>query len=254
MNKLDIAKYFRYKRQDRFTWVKDFDKALSKTAVEIPARAGSSRFKDKNVHEVCGLPLLAYTILLAKQLRNVDRVIVNTDSPRYAALARDFGAEAPFLRPDEFADSKCPPTFATYYLKRYLMDEGYPLKKLVTLLPTSPFRNRRVIEAIIDKLDYVPYVCSGVYTDTDLRHTILREPGDGLFAPHPLPDVDGFSFFKTMGMISGFNFLPGKGKKTYVHVINSPIEMIDIDNSDDFRAMETIVENRQYDFGCSICQ
>ena len=254
MTKLEIArKYFNYKRQDRVTWVKSIKGALNKTVVEIPARSGSTRIKDKNICEVCGKPLIAYSILFAKQLKGVDRVIVNTDSPKYASIARQYGAEVPFLRPPELSTNTISCSMATFFLKRFLMDENYPLKKLVTMFPTSPFRNKEVVESIMDRLDFFPFVCSGFYTDT-VVDSLLVKNGDGLVHPSKVQLDDGESrtFFKQTGMVSGFNIIPSKGTKRFVHVINSPIELIDIDREKDLTDMQTIIENNAYDFGCQI--
>jgi len=254
MTKLEIAqKYFNYKRQDRVTWVNSFEGALNKTVVEIPARSGSTRIKDKNIREVCGKPLLAYTILLAKQLKGVDRVIVNTDSLEYAAIAKEYGAEVPFLRPPELSTNTVSSAMATFYLKRHLMDEAYPLKKIVTMFPTSPFRNKRTIEHLIEKLDIFPFVCGGFYTDTGIDSILVRN-GDGNVYPPKLRlgEDEPRTFFKRTGMMSGFNIIPGKGNKNYVHVINSPIELIDIDREEDLVDMQAIIENHAYDFGCTV--
>lgn len=254
MTKLEIArKYFNYKRQDRVTWVNSFKGSLNRTVVEIPARSGSTRIKDKNIREVCGKPLLAYTILFARQLRGVDRVIVNTDSPVYAEIAKEYGAEAPFLRPPELSTTTVKYSLATFFLKRFLMDEGYPLKKIVTMFPTSPFRNKAVVESIMDKLDIFPFVHSGFYTDTPVD-SLLVENGDGRIHPPKvtLGAGEARTFFKRTGMISGFNIIPGKGASSFVHVIDSPIELIDIDREEDLIDMQTIIENNAYDFGCRI--
>jgi len=74
----------------------------------IPARAGSTRIKNKNINRLAGHPLLAYTIEAAKQSGVFSAVIVSTDSPVYANIARYYGAEVPFLRPSELAGSLSP--------------------------------------------------------------------------------------------------------------------------------------------------
>ena len=254
MNKLAIVrKYFNYKRQDRVNWAYNFKGALNRTVVEIPARSGSTRIKDKNIHEVCGLPLMAYTIRFALKLKGVDRVIVNTDSPRYAAIAREHGAEVPFLRPPEMSGSSANSSLATFFLKRFLMDEDYPLKKIVTLFPTSPFRNKQVVESIMDKLNQFQFTSCGFFPDTTMD-ALLKENREGRL--HSIdnyePEQHPMSFFKTTGMLSGFNIVPSMSKKRFVHIINSPVELIDIDDEEDLKSMRVILENNAYDFGCRI--
>ena len=67
----------------------------------IPARSGSKGLKDKNIKELCGKPLLAYSIEAAKLSGCFDTVMVSTDSEKYAEIARQWGAEVPFLRSAE---------------------------------------------------------------------------------------------------------------------------------------------------------
>jgi CMP-N,N'-diacetyllegionaminic acid synthase len=74
----------------------------------IPARGGSERIPGKNVRELAGHPLIAYSIATAHQCDAFDRVIVSTDSEEIAAVATAYGAEAPALRPPEMASSTSP--------------------------------------------------------------------------------------------------------------------------------------------------
>ena len=69
----------------------------------IPARSGSKSVIDKNIRMMGGKPMLAHSIGHALQSKYINRVIVSTDSERYAAIAREYGAEIPFLRPAEYA-------------------------------------------------------------------------------------------------------------------------------------------------------
>lgn len=70
----------------------------------IPARGGSKRIARKNIREFCGKPIIAWSIEAALESKCFDRVIVSTDDPEIADVARRFGAEVPFLRPAELAD------------------------------------------------------------------------------------------------------------------------------------------------------
>lgn len=70
----------------------------------IPARGGSKRIPRKNIRDFCGKPMLAWTIEVAASSGCFDEIIVSTDDPEIAAVARDWGAETPFIRPAELAD------------------------------------------------------------------------------------------------------------------------------------------------------
>ena len=76
---------------------------MSKVIALIPARSGSKGVKDKNIRNLGGYPLLAWSILACKKCGLIDKVIVSTDSKKYASLAQKFGAEVPFLRPPEIS-------------------------------------------------------------------------------------------------------------------------------------------------------
>ena len=106
----------------------------------IPARAGSKRVPDKNIHLLAGHPLIAYTISAAKQSEVFNDVIVSTDSAYYGDIARHYGAEVPFLRPAEFAGDLSPDIeWVEDSLKR-MKDEGRSYDCFSILRPTSPFR------------------------------------------------------------------------------------------------------------------
>ena len=79
-------------------------RAESKNIVAIiPARSGSKGIKNKNIRLLAGKPLIAYSIEHALKANSIDRVIVSTDCLEYAKIAREDGAEVPFLRPAEIS-------------------------------------------------------------------------------------------------------------------------------------------------------
>jgi len=116
----------------------------------IPARAGSTRIKNKNIRNFLGKPLIAYTIEMALDCEFVDRVIVDTDSPKIARIAKKYGAEVPFLRPKKFATAKAQVIDSILnVLNRLKKDEGYNPDYLLLLQPTSPLREKKDIEDCI---------------------------------------------------------------------------------------------------------
>mgnify|MGYP000846022064 FL=1 len=72
----------------------------------IPARGGSKGIPRKNIKSFAGFPLIAYSILAALRAESVTRVIVSTDDDEIACVARDWGADVPFMRPAELAQDK----------------------------------------------------------------------------------------------------------------------------------------------------
>ena len=107
----------------------------------IPARGGSERVPNKNLKNFCGKPLIAWSILVAKKSKYLDRVIVSTDNLTIAKIAKKYGAETPFMRPIEFATSTIgiEPTLKHTY-EWLLKKEGYKADAIALLLPTSPLR------------------------------------------------------------------------------------------------------------------
>lgn len=106
----------------------------------ITARSGSKRIRDKNIRELSGKPLIVYTIEAALKCRYIDRVMVSTDSDLYAGIARENGAEVPFLRGDKNAGD----TAESIDVLLEVLDEyekhGQYYQTVVLLQPTSPLR------------------------------------------------------------------------------------------------------------------
>lgn len=111
----------------------------------IPARSGSQRVRDKNIRPLAGHPLLAYTISAALDSGVFDAVVVSTDSPRYADIARYYGAEVPFLRPPEIAGEFSPDVQWVAHALSQLRGEGRSYDCFSILRPTSPFRHDETI-------------------------------------------------------------------------------------------------------------
>ena len=106
----------------------------------IPARSGSKRVEDKNIRLLDGYPLVAYTIAAALQSGIFSAIVVSTDSERYAAISRKYGAEVPFLRPVEMADDHSPDIEWIEHTFMRLKEMGREYDCFSILRPTSPFR------------------------------------------------------------------------------------------------------------------
>ncbi|MFZ5904353.1 MAG: cytidylyltransferase domain-containing protein [Chloroflexota bacterium] len=119
----------------------------------IPARGGSKGIPRKNIRNFAGYPLIAWSIAAAKQSASVTRVLVSTDDEEIAAVARQFGAETPFLRPAEFAQDNTTdlPVFV-HALKWLDEHEGYKPEVVMQLRPTSPIRPRGLVDKAVQVL------------------------------------------------------------------------------------------------------
>ena len=140
------------------------------TIALIPARGGSKRIPRKNIKEFCGQPIIAYSIQAAEQSGCFDRIIVSTDDEEIASVAERFGAETPFIRPEELSDD-----YATtldvikHAIEELKLDED---GQLCCIYATAPFTTARDLQQANktlsdEKLDYV-------FSATEYRFPIQR--------------------------------------------------------------------------------
>jgi CMP-N,N'-diacetyllegionaminic acid synthase len=117
-----------------------------KTVAFIPARSGSKRLPHKNIRQLSGHPLLAYSIRSAIDSGVFDAVICATDDERYADIARHYGAEVPMLRPTDISEDKSPDIDWVEWMLKALKIQGRRFDAFSILRPTSPFRKTGTIQ------------------------------------------------------------------------------------------------------------
>lgn len=118
----------------------------------IPARWGSKRLPGKNLRELNGHPLIAFTIDAAKKSKYIDRIIVSTDNREIAEVANKYGAETPFIRPAEFAKDSSLTTEVVKHAIDWLFENERKEYNIICILqPTSPLRSSRHIDESIEK-------------------------------------------------------------------------------------------------------
>lgn len=123
-----------------------------KTVAIIPARGGSKGIPQKNIVDLAGKPLIAYSILAASKARCIDEVFVSTDDKQIAEVAISFGASVPGLRPKIFAtDDAAIGGALSYSYKEFGIDTK--TTNIVQLYPTSPFRTAAFIDEMITLLN-----------------------------------------------------------------------------------------------------
>lgn len=123
----------------------------------VPARGGSERVPGKNVRPLAGHPLLAYAIAAAGESGCFERVIVSTDREETAEIAREYGAEVPFLRPPELATSTSPDIEWIEHALGMII----PRPELLAIVrPTSPFRTGETIRRAMRQLLDAPHADS----------------------------------------------------------------------------------------------
>ena len=118
----------------------------------IPARGGSKGLPRKNLLEICGKPLISWTIAQASRSKYTDRVFVSTDSREIADVAEKSGVAVPFLRPDEFARDSSPTWEAVIHSLDAFEARGERYDYVAILEPTSPLRKVGDIDSGIARL------------------------------------------------------------------------------------------------------
>lgn len=119
----------------------------------IPARAGSKGIPGKNIRLLCGRPLIAWSIESALRSTSIDRVVVSTDSHEIATIALSYGADVPFIRPDELSGDKATTESAMLHCISWLGEhEGYSPDYTTLLQPTSPIRSIDSIDNAFSRL------------------------------------------------------------------------------------------------------
>lgn len=152
----------------------------------IPAKGGSVRVVRKNLRLLGGKPLLQWTVDAALRSTCLDRVVVSTEDPEVAAVARKCGAEVPFVRPQHLASDPYGVADVCLHALDELESKGDRFDHLVVLLPTSPFRTSRHISEALShcrrlRADFLMSV-------TRLDHSLLSAHvlhGDFMQPMHP---------------------------------------------------------------------
>jgi len=160
----------------------------------IPARSGSESIHNKNIRAFHGKPLIAWTIECALA-SNLDRVIVSTNNNEIKEIAEKYGAEVPFIRPDNLSDSFSAIEPVLKHTYEYLTElEEYKADIIVMLLPTSPFRQVKDVNIAIQMYidNEVTSVVSVIKAEANVNpHWMLVENGSDiqLFNGKPLTSI-----------------------------------------------------------------
>ena len=119
----------------------------------IPARGGSKGLKNKNIKNFDGKPLIAWTILLAKKVKKIDRVIVSTESEKIANISKKYGAEVPFLRPKKLSLDYSPEWKVWKHAVNFLKKQNEKPTGIIILHATSPLRSIKDIKKFFNYVE-----------------------------------------------------------------------------------------------------
>jgi len=118
----------------------------------IPARGGSKRIPRKNIRDFCGKPIIAYSIETALAAGLFDHVIVSTDDDEIASVAREFGAETPFVRPAEIADEHTGTNLVVKHAIEWYQEQAKTISLVCCIYATAPFLQLEYLKEGHDKL------------------------------------------------------------------------------------------------------
>jgi len=220
----------------------------------ICARGGSQGLPGKNIRLLHGRPLIAHSIAQALANPRIHGVYVSTDDEEIAAVAREYGAEVPFLRPAELATAQAPKLPVIRHLVETLEKEGVAISTIIDLDPTSPLRTQTDIDACLDLLDagtdcvitgYVaeknPYF-NMVELDSQGSARLSKPPASPLAGRQAAPAV----YAMNASIYVWHRATLDKGLwegRTRLHVM--PRERsIDVDSAIDFRLIELLMAER----------
>lgn len=218
----------------------------------IPARGGSKGVPRKNIRLLGGKPLIAWTIEIAHQAGNLDRIIVSTEDEEIAEIAVRHGAEVPFLRPGNLAkDDSIVGQACNYTLKRLKEEESYIPGGWAVLYPTHPFRRVEIVRLLVEKI-IAGHRHVNTFTSVQARpysflhqtekNTLIRVRDNGL-------DPTGNTYLFPSGYFIGTNSWPAfMQRPQYIHCLDDPVEKVDIDYLHDFFFAEEILKNKLFPF------
>ncbi|OUR60371.1 pseudaminic acid cytidylyltransferase [Colwellia sp. 39_35_sub15_T18] len=123
----------------------------------IPARGGSKRVLKKNIRDFCGKPIIAYSIEAALASGLFDRVIVSTDDDEIASVAKEYGAEIPFMRPKELADDYTGTNDVVVHAIKALEQTGQSINYVCCIYATAPFLQPCYLKQSLKQLKVTTY-------------------------------------------------------------------------------------------------
>lgn len=212
----------------------------------IPARGGSKGIPRKNIQELGGKPLIAWTIEAALKSDSIRRVIVSTDDEEIAEVAKQYGAEVPALRPSKLAEDDTP----SIEVIHHALENWTDCDALILLQPTSPFRNDQHIEEAIElfKKNTDCYIVSVHENDQPLEWMFYQDQNNLL---HPIIEnqVHRRQLAEILYILNGAIYIGKREifrdveKKSKIPYILEQKYALDIDTIIDLKYAQFILDN-----------
>lgn len=218
----------------------------------IPARGGSKGLLRKNIKNICGKPLISWTIETTKKSRLLDHVIVSTEDHEIANVAIEYGADVPFLRPAELSLDSTPAIEPVLHAISHFPE----FDSVLLLQPTSPLRNADDIDGIINMASLRNATSAVSFCDAPVHpYWVYKTEGNKLipFCEHErvpcrqdLPTalaVNGALYFSTVkNLTHNRSFI----SKETIPFIMPKSRSLDIDDEIDFVLAEELLRNAKF--------
>lgn len=228
-------------------------KQLTDTLFVITARGGSKGLPGKNIKPLCGKPLIAYSIDIARAFTDDENICVSTDSEEIKRVVEEYGLKVPFLRPEYLATDTATSNDVLVHAVNFFKNQGRMYRRLCLLQPTSPLRTVEDVQGALDLYrDDIDMVTGMVKSHAP---SILNEEDENgfmvsVFNKEGLGRQYVREMYETNGAVYVMNVksLLEKGMKGFsrkVKYVMSKEHSVDIDDIVDFMLVETIMKNRK---------
>jgi CMP-N,N'-diacetyllegionaminic acid synthase len=224
----------------------------------IPARGGSKSIPDKNIKPLGGKPLIVWSIEVAKRTKEIDRIIVSTDSEKISKIAREHGVEV-YIRPSNLATDEALVIDALRDLIGTLREEGEKAEIMILLEPTCPLRSVEDITKCIHLLVNNGYDSVATFKEAELnphRAWKITSGKPEVFIPGAIPWLPRQKLPKayqlTGAVYAFYSNLLDKERRSLLFgksgaVIVPKERSLDIDGELDFEIVETLIRRRKED-------
>lgn len=219
----------------------------------IPARGGSKRIPRKNIKAFSGRPMIAWAIDAAKNSGLFEHVIVSTDDQEIASVARDWGAETPFMRPSNLADDLTPTVPVVAHAVESCRNAGWAVQNACCIYPCAPLLQAPDLVTSLEMLQARDV--DFVYPVTEYAHPIQRAmrrlPGGAMQFFNPEFELTRTQDLETAYHDAGQFYWGTAGawlehKKMHTDGLGMPIpnwRVVDIDSEDDWSRAELVFES-----------
>jgi CMP-N-acetylneuraminic acid synthetase len=219
----------------------------------IIARGGSKGLPGKNIKELNGLPLLAYSVMAGLQSQYIDDVVISTDDDQIADVAKKYGCEVPFMRPAELASDSAKSIDVIRHVLETMADRDYDI--FVLLQPTTPFRTASHIDESLEMM--MSKGADSVVSVTEAEHHPMwmnTLPDDMCMAEFMRPEAENKNRqdlpkqYRINGGVYAVrcSYMLASNKlysdKSYAYLMDSQ-SSVDIDNEIDFKLAEAILNS-----------